>query len=63
MPRRLTHVFAFLILFDVWTSVATSRTTADNSYVIEPIKDGEDVGVVIVAGAYMYYDQYIALGK
>ena len=31
--------------------------------ILTPTKEGEDVGIVIIAGAGLYYDQYILLGR
>ena len=51
--------FATLFVF-LWSM--TSSTCTGKREVMLPVKAGEDVGVVIVAGAYLYFDQYQALG-
>lgn len=36
---------------------------ANAGIILSPIKEGSDIGVTIMAGAYLYDYQYLALGK
>ena len=54
----------FCRVYFVLNALASAAVTSYvNNRVLEPIKTGEDVGVIIVSGAYMYYDQYEELGE
>ena len=59
---KLLHFATLFVLVWSMTSSACTGKSEQERQVILPVKAGEDVGVVIVAGAYLYFDQYQALG-
>ena len=59
---KLLHFATLFVLVWSMTSSACTGKIEQEREVMFPVKAGEDVGVVIVAGAYLYFDQYQALG-
>ena len=56
------HYLTLFVFASRMTSSACTGKSEQERQVMLPVKAGEDVGVVIVAGAYLYFDQYQALG-
>ena len=57
------HYLTLFVFASRMTSSACTGKSEQERQVMLPVKAGEDVGVVIVAGAYLFFDQYQALGS
>ena len=59
--KQLHFATLFVFAWSMTSSACTGKSEQERQVML-PVKAGEDVGVVSVAGAYLYFDQYQALG-